>query len=121
MRRFRYAVGRAGAGATVLVAAGLALALAAGPAGAAGETGLAGRGAAPGTWLIKTIAGGPGGPGPARRFAADDCALAYAGGVIYATNYPSGRKLAANSGVIRGVPMSTGSMRPISGSRGPHH
>jgi hypothetical protein len=112
MRRSRYTVGRAGAAATVLLAAGLASALAAAPAVAGDRAAVAGQGAGPGTWLITTIAGGPGGPGPARRFAARDCALAYAGGVIYATSYSG----LTYSSVIRGVRMSTGSMRPVAGS-----
>src|SRR5215472_4410792 len=117
MRRSRYTAGRAGAAATALLAAGLALALTVGPAGASGQIGLAGQGAAPGRWLIKTIAGGPGGPGPARRFAAGDCALAYAGGVIYAAGAPGGQGVVpGDSGVIRGVGMRTGSMRPVAGS-----
>src|SRR5215470_5504261 len=117
MRRSRYTAGRAGAAATALLAAGLALAFAAVPAGASGQTGLADQGATPGSWLIKTIAGGPGGPGPARRFAAGDCALAYAGGVIYAAGAPGGQGVVpGDSGVIRGVGMRTGSMRPVAGS-----
>jgi len=95
----------------------LALALTVGPAGASGQIGLAGQGAAPGRWLIKTIAGGPGGPGPARRFAAGDCALAYAGGVIFAAGAPGGQGVVpGDSGVIRGVGIRTGSMRPVAGS-----
>src|SRR5215468_8474139 len=93
MRRFPHPVGRAGAAATVLLAAGLALAPAAGATGAGGQAGLASQGAAPGTWLIKSIAGGPGGPGPARQFAANDCALAYSGGVIYTASFPGGQDI----------------------------
>src|SRR5262245_21633293 len=107
MRRFRYGVGRAGAAAMVLLGAVSALALAVGPPGADGQTGLAGQGAAPGRWLITTIAGGAGGPGPARRFAAGYCALTYAAGGIYA---------AGDSGVIRRVGVRTGSLSPVAGS-----
>src|SRR5262249_23998045 len=72
MTRSRHPVGRAAAAATVLLAAGLALAIAAGPAGAGGQTGRPGQGGAAGMGVIQAIAGGPGGPGPALGFAASD-------------------------------------------------
>jgi hypothetical protein len=63
-----------------------------------------------GTWLIRTIAGGTGGPGPAREFTADDCAVSYAAGQIYAVGFTG------FSTVVRRISMSTGSLRPVAGS-----
>src|SRR6266702_3033365 len=84
MRRSRHAIGGAATAAAVLVAAVSALTLAAAPARAhVQQAGLAAGSAAAGTWRITTIAGGAGGPGPARRFAANACALTYAAGAIY--------------------------------------
>src|SRR5262249_60254083 len=76
MTRSRHPVGRAAAAATALLAAGLALAIAAGPAGAGGHSGRPGQRVAAGMWLIETNAGAARGPGPPPRSAPRAQALA---------------------------------------------
>jgi hypothetical protein len=85
---------------TLAAALGLggALLLAAGPA--------TGATAVSGPWLIETVAGGPGGPGPASRVnIGEPCAVSFAGGQLY-----------VGAGLIRSVSIRTGQLTTLVGT-----
>jgi hypothetical protein len=98
MVSFRPPVTLVAVGAALLTAAGLV------SAGAVGAE----RPSAPATgpWQIGTIAGGPGGPGPARKLAGGACALASTGGYLYSTGLAPGASVGVH--VVRRIGVRAG-------------
>lgn len=86
--------------------AGAAVAVAVAVAGTALAAWLSRGGGAPGTAMpgapapgtIMTVAGGAGGPGPARRLSLDTCGLSYADGALYAGDGAVVRRIDARTG-----------------------
>jgi trimeric autotransporter adhesin len=74
---------------------------------------------AAGPWRITTVAGGVGGPGPARHIAAGDCAAAFSHGYLYATGdgyLPFGTYYYEDPSVVRRISMRTGWLNTPVGS-----
>ncbi len=69
---------------------------------------------APGT--ISTIAGGLGGPGPARTVGVAPCAVTYAGHALYVTDQMSDPAFPQAPAVLRRISTSTGNLTTLAGS-----
>ncbi len=67
-----------------------------------------------GVWKIQTVAGGPGGPGPARSLALDSsCAVAFAGGHLYLAEGGD-----VEGGLVRRVSVRNGWLTTVAGTTG---